>query len=256
MTPLLPALLYLSVAVFLIGMGWRWWVWLRTPVPLKIVLTPAPQNASGVVRRLAEEILGFRSVFEADRLLWIPAWLFHVSLLWLLAGHVCGLVIPDYTESFLLLDDTQFERLAQVAGSIVGGLAFAALLCLLLRRLAAERLRWISTFSDYFALVLLLLILGTGNHLRFMGGLDLAQARAFVSGWLALRPVAAPANPVFLAHVLFVSALLIFIPFSKLVHLGGGALFSPTLNQRNDPRERRHLNPREAVRSTVGQPHP
>ena len=87
MTLLLPALLYLSAAVFLIGMGWRLFKWLRTPVPLKIVLTPAPKTSSGVTRRLAEEMLGFRSLFKADRLFWIPSWLFHVSLVLLLVGH-------------------------------------------------------------------------------------------------------------------------------------------------------------------------
>jgi nitrate reductase gamma subunit len=51
----------------------------------------------------------------------------------------------------------------------------------------------------------------------------------------------------FAVHVLLVCALLIYIPFSKLVHIGGATLFSPTLNQRNDPRDRRHIGPWNAV---------
>jgi hypothetical protein len=31
------------------------------------------------------------------------------------------------------------------------------------------------------------------------------------------------------------------------VHIGGATLFSPTLNQRNDPRDRRHIGPWNAV---------
>jgi nitrate reductase gamma subunit len=118
-------------------------------------------------------------------------------------------------------------------------LAVVPLLYLLLRRLTMERLRYISTFGDYFAMALLLLVIATGNQMRFMGRLDLAQARLFVSGLLTLHPVPAPSDSAFVAHVLLVCALLIYIPFSKLVHLGGLA-FSPTLNQTNNPRERRY----------------
>jgi respiratory nitrate reductase gamma subunit len=247
MAILLSALLYLAAAVFLIGMAWRLWRWLRTPAPLKIVLTPGPKTSLGVTRRLAEEMLGFRSLFKADRLLWVPAWLFHVSLLLLLAGHVGGLVIPKFAQAALGLTESQFERLAQTAGGAIGLLAMAPLLWLLIRRLTAERPRWISTFSDYFALVLLLLIIATGNQMRLMGGLDLARARQFVSGWLVFHPVAPPADPVFAAHLLLVCALLIYVPFSKLVHIGGATLFSPTLNQRNNPREVRHHNSWDAL---------
>lgn len=237
---MLSALLYFAAAVFLVGMAWRIFTWARTPVPLKIVLTPAPKTAGGVARRLAGEMLGFRSLFQADRRLWIPAWLFHVSLALLLAGHLGGLVVPRLAESTLGLTEGQFENLAQNAGSFAGGLAIVSLAWLLVRRFAAERLRKISTVADYLALVLLLLIVGSGNHMRFMGGLNILQARAFVAGWLAFHPVAAPASPAFAVHVVLVSVLLVYIPFSKLVHLGGATLFSPTLNQCNDPREHRH----------------
>lgn len=243
MSLLLPTLLYMAVAVFLFGMAWRIFKWVRTPAPLKIVLTPAPKTSSGVAGRLAGEILGFRSLFKADRFFWIPAWFFHFSFLLLLVGHLGGLVMPKFAEATLGLNESQFEHLAQVSGSGAGILAIVTLLWLFLRRLASERPRAISTFSDFFALILLLLIVGTGNHMRFMGGLDIVQARQFVAGWLAFRPVPPPANPVFAAHVILVSALLIYIPFSKLVHIGGAALFSPTLNQRNDPRERRYAGP-------------
>jgi [DsrC]-trisulfide reductase subunit M len=236
----LATLLYFAAAVFLLGMGWRMFTWLRAPVPLKIVLTPGPSTSSGVAGRLVSEIFGFRSLFKADRFFWVPAWLFHVSLALLLIGHLGGLVMPRVAEATLGLDDSQFEHLAQVAGSFAGILAIGALLWLLLRRLALQRPRAISLFSDYFALVLLLLIIGTGNDMRFMGGLDIVQARQFVGGWLAFHPAAPPANPVFAAHVILVSLLLIYIPFSKLVHIGGVALFNPALTQLNDARERRH----------------
>jgi nitrate reductase gamma subunit len=256
MTLILAAILYFSVAVFLAGMSWRVITWLRAPVPLKIVLTPGPKTASGVVRRLAAEGLLFRSLLRADPWLWGAAWLFHVSLLFLLVGHLGGLVVSEMARASLGLTEDQFHQLAQVTGGIFGVLAVVPLLLLLLRRVTLERVRYISTFSDYFALALLLLVIATGNQMRFLDGLDLVQARRFVSGLLTLRPAAPPSDMAFTAHLVLVCTLLIYIPFSKLVHLGG-LLLSPTLNQTNNPRKQRHVGPwnplPEAVVSANGQ---
>lgn len=233
-------LLYCCAAVFLVGMGWRLFTWLRAPVPLKIVLTPGPVTTAGVARRLAGEGLLFRSLFGADRALWGAAWLFHLSLLLLGLGHVAGLVLPGISRAALGLNEAQFHHLAQVTGGAFGIVALVPLLYLLLRRLTLERVRYLSTFADYFALVLLVLVIATGNQMRFLGSLDLAQARQFVAGVLSFHPVAPPAAPAFVTHLLLVCALLAYIPFSKLVHLGG-LFFSPTLNQKNNPRERRYV---------------
>jgi nitrate reductase gamma subunit len=237
---MLPALFYLAAAVFLAGMGWRLFTWLRAPVPLKIVLTPAPETQAGVARRIAVELFLFHSLLKGDRWLWCAAWMFHVSLLMLALGHFAGLVVPEVAQRSLGLTEGQFHELAQVAGGAFGILAVVPLLWLLVRRLAMERLRYISTFGDYLALALLLLVVLTGNQMRFMGGLDLAQARQFVSGLLTLHLVAPPSDPAFAVHLVMVCVLLAYIPFSKLMHLGG-LLFSPTLTQKNDPRERRHV---------------
>lgn len=235
----LPAVCYGSAAVFAAGMAWRIWTWLRAPVPLKIVLTPAPRSTVGVLKRLAGEALLFRSLFGADPWLWGAAWLFHCSLVLLAIGHFSGLVIPGLARACLGASDAEFGELARVTGGVFGVLALAPLLWLLARRLTNARLRYLSTLSDYAALALLLLVIATGNQMRFVGGLDLEQARRFVAGLVRLHPASPPANAAFTIHVLLVCVLLVFIPFSKLVHLGG-LLLSPTFNQRNDPRERRH----------------
>lgn len=239
MTWLLSTLLYVSVVAFLAGMGWRLFTWLRAPVPLKIVLTPGPATTPGVVCRLGAEALLFQGVFRADRMLWAAGWAFHFSLVLLAVGHFGGLVAPGFAQASLRLSSEQFHHLAQVAGGVFGIVAMISLLWLLFRRVLAERVRYISTFGDFSGLMLLLLIIATGNQMRFMGGLDLAQARQFVAGVLMLHPVAPPLHLAFTAHVLLVCALLVYIPFSKLMHLGG-LVFSPTLNQRNNPREKRY----------------
>ena len=46
----------------------------------------------------------------------------------------------------------------------------------------------------------------------------------------------------FFAHLLLVSTLLIYFPFSKLMHMGG-VFLSPTRNLSNNNRAVRHVNP-------------
>ena len=61
----------------------------------------------------------------------------------------------------------------------------------------------------------------------------------------AASPLAVSAeglNPLFFTHVALVSVLLIYFPFSKLMHMGG-IFLSPTRNMRCNTREVRHVNP-------------
>jgi nitrate reductase gamma subunit len=49
-----------------------------------------------------------------------------------------------------------------------------------------------------------------------------------------------PSDPILLVHLGLVAALMIIFPYSKLLH-APGLFFSPTRNQVDNPRERRHL---------------
>ena len=46
----------------------------------------------------------------------------------------------------------------------------------------------------------------------------------------------------FYVHLFFVSILVAYIPFSKIMHMGG-VFLSPTRNLPNDNRMKRHINP-------------
>ncbi|MDO8542594.1 MAG: respiratory nitrate reductase subunit gamma [Opitutaceae bacterium] len=236
----LATVFHLSVAFFLLGMGWRCLGWLRAPVPLKIPLTPGPKTRVGVAARLAGETIAFRSLFRAAPGLWVVAWLFHLSLVLLLIGHFGGLVAPKFSQRLLGLTAEQFTAQAQLSGGAIGILAAASLLGLLLRRIASKPLRAISTAGDFFLLLLLLLIVATGLAMRFAGQIDLREARAFVSGMRDFKSAVPSPDSVFTTHLLLVCALLVYAPFSKLVHMAG-VFFNPALNQTNTPRERRHI---------------
>ena len=62
-------------------------------------------------------------------------------------------------------------------------------------------------------------------------------------GLVTLRPtIPEGVGAVFYIHLFFVSVLLAYFPFSKLMHLGG-IFLSPTRNLTTDTRAKRHVNP-------------
>jgi len=64
--------------------------------------------------------------------------------------------------------------------------------------------------------------------------------KAFALGLMRLSPQPVPGDPILLAHLAMVAFLMIIFPISKLLH-APGVFFSPTRNQADNPRERRHL---------------
>jgi nitrate reductase gamma subunit len=53
----------------------------QTPAPLKIPTTPAPVTRTGVVWRMATEVVFFNSLFKSTKWTWIFGWMFHLALL-------------------------------------------------------------------------------------------------------------------------------------------------------------------------------
>jgi nitrate reductase gamma subunit len=72
--------------------------------------------------------------------------------------------------------------------------------------------------------------------------IDVPTAKAMAMSLVHLSPRPAPLGAVFYAHLLLVSVLLAYFPFSKLVHMAG-VFLSPTRNLTANSREVRHVNP-------------
>ena len=124
-----------------------------------------------------------------------------------------------------------------------GGLVLIALLFLLGRRIFNQRLRYLSLANDYFPLWLIISIVGSGICLRYFDKTEIAQVKIFVMGLTHFAPVStAGINALFFTHLTLVCVLLIYFPFSKLMHMPG-VFFSPTRNMANNSRRVRHINP-------------
>ena len=103
------------------------------------------------------------------------------------------------------------------------------------RRVVIATVRRLSDPADYFDLALLLAITVTGLLMRGTGGeVDLLDARSYVGGLLTFHPIAMPHQPLFVVHFTLVNVLLLWLPFSKLVHVTG-ALVSRSLLAQSPP---------------------
>lgn len=230
LTALYAILYYVATLVFVGGLAWRVWDYARTPAPLKIPTTPAPLTKGGVALRLAREAVLFESLFRANKWIWLFGWLFHAALLVVLLRHLRYVTEPVWGWVVLMQPFGVYAGFAMVAG----------LAGLWARRLLVPRIRAISAPSDHLMLVLLIGIGASGLAMKYAAPTDIVAAKAFVLGLVYFDWQPLPADPPLLVHLTLVAALMIVFPASKLVH-GPGLFFSPTRNQADDSRERRHL---------------
>jgi len=113
---------------------------------------------------------------------------------------------------------------------------------LLGRRVFVDRVRYISSPSDYLMLILILGIAGTGLMMSYVMHTDIIQLKAFILGLFFFDWQNLPNDIVLLAHLTLVLLLMMIFPVSKLLH-APGLFFAPTRYQIDNPREKRHLSP-------------
>jgi len=265
---------YFAITVFIVGMIYRVFKWASSPVPFKIPTTcgqqkslswikhnnlESPDNFWGVVGRMLLEILFFRSLFRntkagirdknlvygPNKWLWFGGLLFHWTFLIIVIRHFRLFIepIPQWIVYLQNLDGLM--EIGLPAWYISSALFLIAVTYLLMRRIVNPQIRYISLAGDYFPLFMILSIGITGALMRYVPGLrvDIVGVKALASGLMSFNPVI-PANigGMFYFHLFLVSLLLVYFPFSKLVHMGG-VFLSPTRNMKNNSRAVRHVNP-------------
>jgi nitrate reductase gamma subunit len=273
---------YLALLIFLVGFALKVMGWSRSAVPFCIATTggqqkslpwikhsmlDCPADKWQVIARMALEILTFRSLFRNTRMrlkggskisyqleifLWLGALAFHYAFLTVLVRHLRFFTEPVPFFVTLLENVDSFFRVEILYPGITFGLPgvflsgvvlLVAALYLFSRRLFIRQVRYISLASDYFPLFLIFGIALTGILMRYFVKVDVTAAKELTMGLVTLRPtVPEGVGTVFYIHLFFVSVLLAYFPFSKLMHLGG-VFLSPTRNLTTDTRAKRHINP-------------
>lgn len=230
MSTLFAILFYFATLVLVVGLISRITVYTRTPAPLKIPTTPAPINTSGVVLRMAREVVFFESLFKANLWTWGLGWLFHASLALVLLRHLRYFTEPVWAWVAFLQPFGMYAGITMVLG--VAGLWA--------RRLFVERIRYISTPSDHLMLVLLLVIGLSGLVMSFVVHEDVIGVKGFMLGLMYFDLQALPSSIGLYVHLSMVAVLMMIFPISKLLH-APGVFFSPSRNQADNSREKRHI---------------
>jgi len=210
---------YAALTVFVIGFIYRIVFWARSPVPFHIPtvcgqqkslpwikgsITESPVSMWGVFGRMALEVLLFRSLFRNDRaelvdakkaiyrtnlLLWLGGLIFHWSLLIILLRHVRLFFepVPGFV-TFL----QNFDGLFHISSPtlFITDILIVILLCyLVFRRISNQQIRYISLFSDYFCLALILGTVISGILTRHLYRVDLLEVKRFTLGILSFCPI-------------------------------------------------------------------
>lgn len=273
---------YLAIITFALGFAARIIGWSRSPVPFSIPTTggqqktlpwikhaqfDSPVSRWQIVVRMALEILTFRSLFRNTRMklkeggrisyqleffLWVGALAFHYAFLVVLIRHLRLFIEPvpffvqliENIDSFFRVEIIYPAFKFGVPGVYISGFVLlAAVSYLFLRRLFVQQVKYISIASDYFPLFLIFGIALSGIFMRYFTKIDVTAAKELTLGLVTFRPtIPDGVSAVFFVHIFFVSILLAYFPFSKLMHLGG-VFLSPTRNMATDTRARRHINP-------------
>ena len=225
-------LFYAATIILVVGLAMRIRKYAQTPAPLKIPTMPAPRTEAGVGARMFREVVFFESLYRSNKWTWIFGYLFHFGMLLVLLRHLRYFTEPVWFWVNWIQPFGKYAAFAMLAG----------LLGLWARRFLVDRVRYISTPSDHLMLALLVGIVMSGLGMTYLVHTDIVGVKAFFLGLMYFSPQPLPSDPFLLVHLGLVATLMIIFPISKLLH-APGVFFSPTRNQADDSRERRHLAP-------------
>jgi len=264
---------YVAFFLFVGGFVWRVLQWAKSPVPFSISTTcgqsqslpwikqnklESPSTTLDVVKRMALEILVFRSLFrntkasihdgpkltyESSKWLWLAGLAFHYTFLVTVVRHMRLFTnpMPFFIGPLEFMDGLMQVGVPTLYLSNV--LFVLAITWLFLRRVVIAKVRHISLPSDYFPLFLIFAIVSTGILMRYFIRVDVVTIKKLTVGLATFSPaITGEIGSIFFVHVFLVSILLAYFPFSKLMHLGG-VFLSPTRNLPSNSRMVRHINP-------------
>lgn len=264
---------YAALAIFAGGFLYRVVKWGKSPVPFRIPTTCGqqeslpwikqnrvenPSTMLGVIVRMALEVLLFRSLFRnlkaeihsgssaygSDKWLWLGGLAFHWSFLAIVTRHLrfflqnvpWPLALLEQLDSFLQIG---LPLLYMTDVLILGAVTF-----LFIRRVVVPQVRYISLPADYFPLFLIFGIVISGMLMRYVLRVHVVGVKELAMGLVSLSPGIPEGGltTTFYVHIFLISTLFAYIPFSKLMHMGG-VFLSPTRNLANNNRKVMHVNP-------------
>ena len=174
--------------------------------------------------KLGEDSFLFPQVKDIDRRMWTFVICFHLAGLALFVGHLR--LIFEFTPLTAALGDRRMEQLAFWTGGGIGIILLITALYFLVRHLTRP-CKEISSPGDYFLLILVLLVIVTGNYMRFFSDIPVTAYRQYVNSLLSFNPFVPDSLDTTTekwslgVHVIFANLLICYLPFSKVMHFAG-----------------------------------
>ena len=213
---------YVTIVVFLVGTLIRLNRWLSAPKDPK-----GPRiNPVASLKYIILDVVLFRKTYKTDKLMWLTLVLFHVGAGGILFGHVRGFHWWS-AAMFEPLGHWVAEFMVHTLPIYIGWMFIATQIVLLVRRGNLEKKQLLSLPNDYGALILLLItsILGQGMRIVPPEAIPTEIYNVvFIPGLIVLHLEKVPSFHWFFWHVLFTQLLVMYIPFSKLVHVITGVI--------------------------------
>ncbi len=211
---------YLTLIVFITGIAFRINKWNKAKAA-KMTLFPASVTPGDKWKRIIKEVLIFEGLFQGNKPLWVGTWVFHAALALIILGHFRVFTDFPLIWNALGMDKGDVDTMSVVIGGGAGVIILGMGFYLLFRRFAVQRVREISDAEDYFAIFLILAIIITGDIMRFGSHFDLKESRDYFAALFTFEAARVPSNSYFLLHFLLGQLLIMYIPFSKFMHIPG-----------------------------------
>ena len=208
---------YLTIILTIMGFGMVINRWLSAP---KDNESP-PLNLKSAIKYFFLELVLFREIWKTDKPIWLLVPIFHWSAYGIIFGHLRGFRWWSIG-LFEPLGHTFAEFMVETLPIYVGWIFLITTAILLFRRIFYEKRKLQSLSNDYIALFILLIkgILGQGMRLLPVDAyLTEPIGITFIPNIAILWLEKLPAQDWFYWHIFFTQLFIIYIPFSKMIHI-------------------------------------
>ena len=216
---ILVPMVYLAVAIFIVGTGFRLWQIFRAPAH-PTTLQIYPQKRGKLLAALGDTFL-FPTVRRHKPVLWVFLIVFHIGLILLFIGHL-----------ELIWDLSIFQIIPHEPFLGKGFLGLILSICLLyfLFRRFLSPVKELSVPEDYYLLILLFVIFVFGSEMDwarriyFYEELTVDDYRDYFISLLVFKPdlpdgiLFSGHSFMLVVHVFFANLFLMFFPFSQSLH--------------------------------------
>ncbi|WP_068672610.1 respiratory nitrate reductase subunit gamma [Oceanobacillus sp. Castelsardo] len=168
------------------------------------------------------------SNFLEKKWLRIGSPLFHYGIIFAFIGHVMGMVIPMEFYQGIGISDHLYHTGAIWGGGLAGLMVVVGLVILLIRKITIDPVRIKATFADFFSVLALLFVAGTGTYMSIIYNTTVVEYeyRETIGPWFRSLFVFMPKYElmsgipwILKIHVTSAFAFFATIPFTRLVHI-------------------------------------